>query len=549
LDEAMRQGREMPREGGRRGAGRPVLTVGRLDHVALRVRDLDEAVARWCHQFGLRESRRLDGAVWLACDSEPLALELIEDGIPGPDHVAYELVPGVTIADAEVALEGSAVGFEPVESGLRFVDPDGFGVELVEHRGLPVVPPVTVRTDVVPGLHPRKLGHVNMICGDLALSQRFYEGVLGLRLTDSLGELGVWLHCNTDHHGVALVASAASRPPAFHHLALDVCDWGQLRATLDHLGRNGRWLGWGPVRHGMGQNLCAYVRIPEERLHVELYCDMEQLQPDHLAREWPDDAFHSNTWGILPPRSYFRFDDVAVEWERDQREMGGEPLPPPLAPDPLVLHDNPRSLCAQRVRFALAELDLLYERRTVDLRVEPRPDWHLAVNPSGGVPALVDGDVRLGESVAIVRYLIARTGAYELYPLAPADRAMVDWTVDVILDDLRVATVELSKVAWGLRVGSGLFAAAPEPDRVPEVIEAQRPRLTRVAEQLGTPPYACLDRFTLADVIAAPMLHRFRAVPGALADHPRLSEWADTVCTRKTWLPVGAEAGLDGGPT
>ena len=30
----------------------------------------------------------------------------------------------------------------------------------------------------------------------------------------------------------------------------------------------------------------------------------------------------------LPPRSYFRFDPLAVEWERESREMLGEPLPP-----------------------------------------------------------------------------------------------------------------------------------------------------------------------------------------------------------------------------
>ena len=44
---------------------------------------------------------------------------------------------------------------------------------------------------------------------------------------------------------------------------------------------------------------------------------MEQLQEGHVPRDWPDDRFSSNTWGPLPPRSYFRFDPTAVEWERD----------------------------------------------------------------------------------------------------------------------------------------------------------------------------------------------------------------------------------------
>ena len=58
------------------------------------------------------------------------------------------------------------------------------------------------------------------------------------------------------------------------------------------------------------------------------------------------------------------------------------------------LHDHPRSSNAQKVRFLLSVLALEYERRTVPFADE-RPDWHLAINPVGGIPALIDGDVVL----------------------------------------------------------------------------------------------------------------------------------------------------------
>jgi hypothetical protein len=109
-------------------------------------------------------------------------------------------------------------------------------------------------------------------------------------------------------------------------------DIGQMRDTLDHLGRHGRWLGWGPTRHGVGGNIASYVRIVEEPCFVELYCDMEQLAPGHEPRVWPDDRYSSNTWGPLPPRSYFRFDAAAVESERESLEAQGIPLPPAPAP-------------------------------------------------------------------------------------------------------------------------------------------------------------------------------------------------------------------------
>ena len=52
---------------------------------------------------------------------------------------------------------------------------------------------------------------------------------------------------------------------------------------LDHLAKHGRWVIWGPGRHGVAASLFAYIRVPEEDLIVELYADMEQLGPNHDA--------------------------------------------------------------------------------------------------------------------------------------------------------------------------------------------------------------------------------------------------------------------------
>jgi catechol 2,3-dioxygenase-like lactoylglutathione lyase family enzyme len=173
---------------------------------------------------------------------------------------------------------------------------------------------------------PRRLGHVNCLTGDLAANVAFYTDVLGMRVSDRLGEAGVWLHIDSEHHVMALVAADA---PHFHHLAFDVVDIGKMRDLLDHLARHGRWVSWGPTRHGIAGNIATYVRITEEPCHVELYCDMERLAEDHVPRTYPDDRYSSNTWGPLPPRSYFRFDPVAIEYERESLETRGRLLPPP----------------------------------------------------------------------------------------------------------------------------------------------------------------------------------------------------------------------------
>ena len=64
----------------------------------------------------------------------------------------------------------------------------------------------------------RKLGHVVLNVTDLEASVRFYTEVLGLaisdRYPDSMVPGGmVFMRCNADHHGVALVGQAPGASP------------------------------------------------------------------------------------------------------------------------------------------------------------------------------------------------------------------------------------------------------------------------------------------------------------------------------------------------
>jgi catechol-2,3-dioxygenase len=310
-----------------------VIALGRLDHVALRVADLGEASARWAAQFGFTERARGEGEATLSCDDEPRALVLVEDARPGFARVGWELAHDCSLEDAAAHLDGLGITFERGSDRLALVDLEGNALQILAYRGRAGAESrfIAHARPAAPGMpvgHPRKLGHVNFLTGRIHAQKDFYIDALGMRLTDWLGDGGVWLHIGSEHHVMALVDQGYSH---FHHLALDVVDIGQMRVALDHLGRHGRWLGWGPTRHGVGGNIASYVRIVEEECFVELYCDMEQLAPDHEPREWPDDRYSSNTWGPLPPRSYFSFDTAAIESERESLEMQGVPLPPASA--------------------------------------------------------------------------------------------------------------------------------------------------------------------------------------------------------------------------
>jgi catechol 2,3-dioxygenase-like lactoylglutathione lyase family enzyme len=303
----------------------------RLDHVCLRVADLDEAAARWSLQFGLAVRERAGGRALLACNDEPYCLELVAGDPPGHDHYAFELHGDCSLDDARSHLEAQRVDWDEREGSLFVDDPDGRAVQVMPYRepvGDEARWPQHARHSTTVHLGgARKLGHVNCLTGDIQAGFRFYTDVLGMRLSDWLGEdAGVWFHVNSDHHVMALVNVGYAH---FHHLAFETVDIGKMRDMLDHVARHGRWLGWGPTRHGIAGNIASYVRVVEEECFVELYCDMEQVQDDHVWRRYPDDRYSSNTWGPLPPRSYFRFDPVAVEHERESWETRGKVLPPP----------------------------------------------------------------------------------------------------------------------------------------------------------------------------------------------------------------------------
>ena len=84
------------------------------------------------------------------------------------------------------------------------------------------------------------------------------------------------------------------------------------------------------------------------------------------------------------------------------------------------------SSTSYRVRIALALKGQAYDTHGVNLRSgQQRDAAYLEVNPSGVVPSLVDEDVTLSQSLAIIDYLDARFPEPRLIPADPVERARV----------------------------------------------------------------------------------------------------------------------------
>lgn len=180
-----------------------------------------------------------------------------------------------------------------------------------------------------------------------------------------------------------------------------------------------------------------------------------------------------------------------------------------------------------RVSWLLEEMDLPYRLRDVDLLkgAEYDPEF-LGINPSGFIPALVDGDTVMVESIAIMEYLLARHGPSPLAP-APADPAFGTY-----LQFLHLGEAGLAASMYFVTV-SRMLAPDDEKDnwgarKAREVFESRR-RL--VKRQLESMPYMAGDRFTAADISIAYALLFARRTGGVALD-PVEQAYIDRVTAR-----------------
>ncbi len=127
------------------------------------------------------------------------------------------------------------------------------------------------------------IGHVHLKVADLERALAFYHGVLGLAVTQRMGDTAAFLSAGGYHHHIALntweSAGGQAPPPGstgLYHLAIRYPDRAALADALRRLDRAGVPLD-GAADHGVSEAL--YLRDPDGN-GVELYWD-------RARSEWP----------------------------------------------------------------------------------------------------------------------------------------------------------------------------------------------------------------------------------------------------------------------
>jgi len=179
-----------------------------------------------------------------------------------------------------------------------------------------------------------------------------------------------------------------------------------------------------------------------------------------------------------------------------------------------------------RVRWTLQELGVDFEVIPVNILAgEHRSPAFLKINPAGKLPVLVDGDMVLTESIAIVLYLAEKYSDKRLIPTDLQQRAqLMRW--------LLFTTTELEQPLWRIARHTSLY---PESKRLPGELALARDDFATMAnvleEYMSDRKFLVGNTATVGDFVLAYTLD-WAKTANVLNGLPRLEAYMEEMYAR-----------------
>jgi catechol 2,3-dioxygenase-like lactoylglutathione lyase family enzyme len=272
-----------------------------LRHAAVAVPDFDRAVAFYQGVWGLTKVDSDSGIAFFAAAGSPenyilrvrraaeKRLDLIAFGVA--DTGTVDLLAdrfgraGVLLDREPAAMQTPGGGY-----GFRCFDPDGRIVEISAgvasrpHRDL------EERESI-----PKRLSHVVVNSPDVPRAKRFYEDLLGFRLSDWLEDRMCFLRCSPDHHSLAITAAPHA---SLNHVSFEMRGLDEYLRGTGRLMRAGHLPDWGPGRHSAGDNTFSYFLDPNRNV-VEYTTELQQITDETawVPQVWTTEPEEADQWG------------------------------------------------------------------------------------------------------------------------------------------------------------------------------------------------------------------------------------------------------------
>lgn len=202
----------------------------------------------------------------------------------------------------------------------------------------------------------------------------------------------------------------------------------------------------------------------------------------------------------------------------------------------MKIYYHPASTTSRPLMLFAAETGLDVDFQVIDLFTgEHMKAPYSEMNPSCLVPSLEDGDFRLTESSAILKYLAEKSGS-PAYPKDLRQRARVnermDWINTQLCRDFAYGLVYPQIFPGHKRRSDEAHTATLEWAR-----ERSQGWLKVLDRNLLGPnsAYLCGDAITLADYFGAPFVALADAIRADLSDYPNVKRWLARMKALKSW--------------
>ena len=188
----------------------------------------------------------------------------------------------------------------------------------------------------------------------------------------------------------------------------------------------------------------------------------------------------------------------------------------------LKLYHHPLSPLSRRVWITLLEKNIPFESIIINLDGEQfKPDF-LKLNPFHQVPVIIDNDLRILESLAIIDYLESKYPEPSLLPKNPE----------------QLAKVRMVQMLSEHKLIPQLLPIIVEPEKSRKLIKSQRQLyrvLTIFSELLGDDKYFGGDRFSVGDIVGGNGVFLLKKLGVSLDKYPNLLAWCDLLIDREVW--------------
>jgi glutathione S-transferase len=205
----------------------------------------------------------------------------------------------------------------------------------------------------------------------------------------------------------------------------------------------------------------------------------------------------------------------------------------------LKIYATPLSANGRKVLAVCRQLGLSVETHDVNVyRGEGRLPQYLAINPSGKIPTLVDGEFVLSESNAILLYLAEAHGENRLWSSDSKQRGRIAQWLFWESAHWQPTLIAFLSALVGHRL---LPERIPRPQHAPDWRSALvQPILNTLETGLSADAYLTGPTPTIADFAVAGMTTYFRAALFPFQRFPKIANWYARIESLESWR--GTEA-------